>query len=174
MKKIEIELSKTKAILAVICCFVFVVLGIVFALNPEKYVSLIYKNATFIRIIGILALVFFSVCLLYISIKLFDKKKGLTIDHTGITDNSSYVSNGLINWKDINSISIKTVKSTSFLLIFVKNPEDYIAKEKNIKAFLMKANYKMYGTPICISSNSLKINFEDLRNIVETEFQKNK
>ncbi len=67
-----------------------------FICNPEKFVSYIFRNPELIRISGIAAIIFSTLCILYISIKLFDKKPGLTIDQKGITDNSNYNKVGLI------------------------------------------------------------------------------
>lgn len=38
----------------------------------------------------------------------------------------------------------------------------------------MKINMSMYGSPIYITSNSLKYNFEELESIIQSEFKKNK
>ncbi len=65
--------------------------------------------------------------------------------------------------------------STKFLLIGVENPEKYIGKAKSgIKARLMKTNMKMYGTPLSITSNTLKYDFNELEKLIQTEFEKNK
>ena len=174
MENIEIGLSKTKLILMFLASLAFVTLGIQFTIHPENYISFRYSSPELIKIVGIITILFFPLGIIYSLVKIFDKKKGLIIDKNGITDNSSGYSNGLIVWKDIISINVTKVKSTSFLLIIVKNPVEYIGKANYIKALVMKLNYKLYGTPISISSTSLKIDFEDLRNIVETEFQKSK
>jgi hypothetical protein len=173
MKKIEIQLSKTKIILLFLGGLLFLVLGILFTINSENYVSPT-RSIEFIKIVGVTTIVFTIMSLIYALVKLFDNKLGLIIDANGITDNSSGISVGLIFWEDIVSISTTNVKSTQFLLLNVKNPESYVPKVSNIKRFLIRANLKMYGTPICISSVSLKINFEELKNIIESEFQKNK
>ena len=38
----------------------------------------------------------------------------------------------------------------------------------------MKANMKMYNTPLSVSSTALKYSFENLENLIETEFEKYK
>ena len=107
--------------------------------------------------------------------KLSDKKPGLIIDKNGITDNSNASSIGLIEWSDISEIKTSQVMSTKFIMIEVINPEKYIEKAKNgMKAKLMRANMKMYGTPLSITSNTLNYNFEELEKLIETEFRRNK
>jgi hypothetical protein len=62
--------------------------------------------------------------------------------------------------------------STNFLLIAVRNPEKFIKNASKIKASSMKANMKMYNTPLSVSSTALKYSFENLENLIETEFEK--
>ena len=149
------------------------------AIKPEK-TTLFHRmgfilSPEIVRIMGVLGIVLFGAAGVFGIKKLFDKKVGLIIDKNGITDNSSALSIGLIEWKDINGIELTQVNSIKFLRIGVKNPEKYISKAKNgIKAKLMKINMNMYGSPIYITSNSLKYNFEELETIAQSEFKKNK
>ena len=60
-------------------------------------------------------------------------------------------------------------------MIHVTNPEKYIGKAKSgMKAKLMRSNMKVYGTPLSITSNTLKYDFDELEKLVLTEFEKNK
>ena len=69
MTKIEIPLSKKKMFLALFGALIFLVLGINFIVNPEKYISYAFKSPEFIRISGISAFIFATLCIIYISIK---------------------------------------------------------------------------------------------------------
>lgn len=174
MQKIEIPTSRTKLILILIGSILFTVGGIYLTKNPEEFISLRYRNPDVIRIVGIVAVCFFGLVGVYIVPKLFDKKPGLILDHNGLTDNSSAMSVGLILWKDIISIRTIKVQSTKFLIIKVKNPKKYLSGSNKFKSFLLKANMKMYGTPVSISSNGLKYNFNKLEELVKMEFEKYK
>ena len=174
MRKIEIQTSKVKLILMLFGSVLFSIGGFLLAKNPENFTSFRHSNIEFIRISGITALCFFGLILIYIILKLFDKKPGLIIDDDGITDNSSGVSVGLILWKDIVSIHTEKIQSTKFLIIRVDNPEKYIAGSYRFKKNLLRANMKMYGTPLSISSNGLKSNFNGLEELIKTEFEKHK
>ena len=174
MTKIEIPLSKKKMFLALFGALIFLVLGINFMVNPEKYISYAFRSPELIRISGISAFLFSTLCIIFISIKLFDKKPGLTIDKNGITDNSNYNKVGLIEWNEIIGIRTEQIMSTKFLLIDVQNPEKFIEKASRIKASLMRANMRMYNTPLSISSTALKYDFENLEKTIETEFEKYK
>jgi hypothetical protein len=166
MNKIEIPLSKTKILLLLLGGFSFAVLGTLFILNPESYISPIMRSPEFIRISGIASVLFFGVACVYGIIKLFDNTIGLIIDENGITYNTNASSIGLISWNDITEIKTEQVASTKFLLIYTSNPKQYLDKTKGFKKKLMEANTKMYGTPLSITSNTLKYNFNDLEKLI--------
>ncbi|MFT7072692.1 STM3941 family protein [Patiriisocius sp. Uisw_017] len=59
-------------------------------------------------------------------------------------------------------------------MIDVSNPEYYIGlKKSGIGKIAMKANNNKYGSPIGITANSLNIDFEELKCLVEKEYEKN-
>lgn len=88
-KKIEIPLSKIKILWLLLGGIFFVIFGVLFVLNPEGYVSLMYRSPEIIWFGGALSLSFFGFISLFIIKKIFDKKPGLIIDERGITDNST-------------------------------------------------------------------------------------
>ncbi len=168
-----IKSSNKKFILWTIGGGIFVVLGILFIFSPDKFITLLIKNTLLIRLIGIIAVIFFGFALIILTKKvLFDKNLGIIINEEGIIDNSSFVGVGLIKWEDITSIEKSKVRSTYFLLINVKNPKYYINTPNRIKSNLLKANYKSYGTPISISANFISCSFAQLENIILNSFEK--
>lgn len=128
-------------------------------------------NPLLVQGIGFVSVVFFGATGIFGSKKLFDLTPGLIVDDKGITDNSSGVCVGLIEWKDISGISKYEVMSTKFLLIHVYNPEKYLAKANKSKARVMKANMKMTGTPLTISSTALQCDFTELTKSVNDAFE---
>ncbi len=163
----EIPLSKTKMILTFLGSLMFVGLGIWFLVNPPKISNPILGNPTTLFIIGIASVLFFGLVAITIFRKFSDKKAGLIINKQGVIDNSSGVSAGEIPWKDIQEIAISQVMNQKFLMIIVKNPQEYIDKVTSpIKRNAMKMNYKSYGSPISISSNALQTNFDDLHKLL--------
>ncbi len=170
----RIGLSKRKMALAFIGATIFVTLGVQFILNSEQYISPVFRNIEFIKIAGFTSLSFFGICLVYIIFKIFDTRPGLIINDVGITDNSYYGSVGLIDWSKIEGIRIQQIMSTKFLLIDVSNPKEFIEKSSLLKGSLMKANLRMYGTPLSIASNSLNYNFDDLEKLLHEEWNKYK
>lgn len=106
--------------------------------------------------------------------KIFDSKKGLIISDKGIFENSSFVGLGLIEWEDILEIEIKKVKDQRFFMIYLKNNDKYIERSKGFKKKVVSINYRMYGSPVAISSNGLKISFKELNTLLNTSFVKYK
>ncbi|MGE8555712.1 MAG: STM3941 family protein [Chryseobacterium jejuense] len=126
MSKIEIKSSKTKLFLLLLGVLIFLFLGLFLAFKPSKFVSTIFRSEIFICLAGILAILFAVFCLSVLIKSFFTKTSNLIIDETGINDNSSFSSVGMILWEDIVSVKTITVVSTKFLLIEVKNPDKYI------------------------------------------------
>jgi hypothetical protein len=177
-ERIEIPLSKKKIYLAILGSLLFIIAGIWLFFNTNLYLDFplkLFRNPMIIKGVGILSILFFGTIGILQIKKIFDKKAGLMIDSSGITDNSNATSIGLIEWNDISDIKTKQVMTTKFLLINVTNPEKYIGKAKSrIKAKLMRSNMKMCGTPLSITSNSLKYDFRKLEKLIQTEFERNR
>ena len=166
MDTIEIPLSKKKILLLTIGSFVFVFLGVLFIINPEKLITFLIRSEGFVRIAGIASVVFFGATGIYGIFKLQDKKIGLTISNEGIIDNTNATSIGLLKWENIERIKTEQVMSTKFLLIFINNQDEILTKVNGVKRKLMLANTKMYGTPISITANTLKYDFKELEKLI--------
>jgi hypothetical protein len=162
-ERIEIKLSKGKAILTFLGAVVFVWVSIWListADNQELF------NATIVTLTGYVGLIFFGPVGLYILYKLFDKNPGLVIDNDGIYDNSSAAAGHLIRWEIIKGLRVKQVMSTKFILIDIENPEEFLDEVNGIKKKLIWSTYKMYGTPTSISSSTLSCDFDELFQII--------
>lgn len=170
---IEIPLSKLKIGLLFIGTIIFVILGILFTTNPEGWLSGGSNSPGFVRVMGVIAVIFFGGCGVFIGRKLFDKTIGLTIDEKGITDNTNGTSVGLIEWDDITGIDKVEIASSKILLIKTDKPDKYIDRAKNgISKRAMKANNRIYGSPISIISSSLSIKFSELESLLKSELKR--
>lgn len=168
---ISIPLSKGKLWWHTLGCVLFIALGFLFVIAPASFISPLIHNPLIIRILGFLSLIVFGYFLGAYIPKLQQRGPGLLIDITGITDHSTEASIGLIKWEDITEIRQKKITSNRFMIVMVKNPEDYIAKatEKS-KIWWLKGNLDLCGSPIAISSQSLKCKFKELENILTNAF----
>ena len=169
-ERIEIKLSKAKGILTLLGSVAFVLTSIWlidYADNHETVdIGFLKLDPAIVIVIGYVGLIFFGLAGLYILYKLFDKKPGLIIDNEGIYDNSSAAAGHLIKWERITGLRVEQVMSTKFILIDIKNPEEFMDGVNGLKKKLMWSTYKMYGTPTSISSSTLSCDFDELFQII--------
>jgi len=174
MTKIEIPLNKKKISLLLLGSIGFVTFGLLFTLTPETFTSSRHSSELLIRIIGIISWMFFGIVTVFGISKLFDKSAGLTIDDSGIIDNTNFTSVGFIKWEDIKKIKSGKSASTDFILIYVKNPKTYLEKTTIIKRKLMQGNKKRYGTPLSLTSMTLKCDYKYLATLIDEKFNEYK
>jgi hypothetical protein len=168
MERTEIAMSKSKMTKMLTGSIAFVLIGLWLLIFQPTIGNPLFDNVIVKYGIAIAAILFFGYTLFFSIKKLADKKPGIVIDDSGIYDNSSAVSVGLIPWTDIRQISTVTVMRQEFVIIGVSNPEHYINKQPNfLKRKGMQYNYKNYGSPIAISANGLKCNVKDLVRLLE-------
>ncbi|TRX65907.1 STM3941 family protein [Carboxylicivirga sp. M1479] len=174
-EQIEIALSKMKLGILLLGCIVFVALGIGYIVKAQTIDIPILGNPILLYSLGSISIIVFGFALITILQKFLDRKAGLVINNEGIIDNSSGVSLGLVLWSDIEEIKVKKVMNQSFLMLMVKNPQDYIDRAENsFKRKSLKANYKKYGSPIGISTNSLKSSHNNLHGLLTEKLKENK
>ena len=162
-QQIEIPLSKKKIFLMLVGALAFVAIGLWFIISPPTITNSYWGNPTIIALAGYASIIFFGLCAFFLIRKLPDNKPGLIIDQTGLTDNSSGVSAGQVLWSDIEAISVIEIHRQKLIMLKVRNPQEYIDKQTSgFKRKMMQMNFKLYGTPLSITSNGLKISFEEL------------
>jgi hypothetical protein len=130
--------------------------------NIKEIINQIFLlNPIFQIIMGFICIIFFGYAVLQIFRKLIDKKPGLIIDNTGITENITGITSKHLRWENITEIKIFNMLIVKFIVIIIDNPNKYI--EYSRKGFLYsifrqmaKLDYKMIGSPINIYTNSLK------------------
>lgn len=167
--EIVISHSKVKITFSALGSLLFVIggawlLGI--AIRNSEIESII------LAAIGVAAILFFGMILIYLLGRLSDHSPGLLINSQGIFDRSSAVAVGLIPWEEITDLSVKTARGQSFLTIHVRHPERFTNEGSWLKRMLLRGNQRFYGSPIYISSNTLEVNFSQLVTIVEQQFDR--
>ena len=171
-QRIEIPLSKAKILLMLIGATAFVAIGLWFVVAPPEIKNSYWGNPTKMAFVGYASIFFFGLCAAFFIRKLPDTKPGLIIDNTGLIDNSGALSAGQILWADIVNISVLQMHKQKLLLLEVKNPHDYINRQSSLlKRKGMELNHKMYGTPISVTANGLKMPFQELYSLVSKKFQ---
>ncbi|MBC3873970.1 STM3941 family protein [Undibacterium flavidum] len=169
-----IELSKTKILflITIACGFVVGGLWMLQLDSAEIAAQRRFNNPILVHGIGVVSIAFFGLCGLFGVKKIFDKKPGLILSAAGIFDNSSGVSAGLVPWSEILGFDIFEVQKQKTLIVKIAKPERYIERGGFAKRALNRMNYKLCGSPIAITSNSLKIDFDELHNVCNAYFKK--
>jgi hypothetical protein len=163
VKQIEIPLSRKKMLLTFLGAIAFVAIGLLFLISPPKTSIPI----TLIFIVGAASILFFGFVAVTVLRKYLNQRAGLIINRLGIMNNSNGVPPDVLLWSDIEDIKISNVAGQRFLVFMVRNPKDYFENATNpIKKNIMEMNYEIYGSPICISANSLQINFDKLYSLL--------
>lgn len=161
--ELVIKLSKSKAILMILGSFGFVAAGYwLFTMDAAAMKEMPIDDPLFIHGVGIVSMVFFSLTGIIGIRKLFDKRPGLVLNSAGIIDNSSGLSAGFIPWSEITGAETYEVRRQKMLIIKVRNPEEFIQRGNVLRQAMVKMGSKLSGSPIAITSNTLKINFQEL------------
>ncbi|WP_235299180.1 STM3941 family protein [Portibacter marinus] len=175
---IEIPLNRNKLFVLLGAAVLFILLGvwlIWYASFPVTDGESLFTDPLILRTLGIICIIFFAGAGILGFNKIRDRRTGLVINNQGIIDHSNASSIGLIRWKEISDIEATKVMSTKFLLVKLKNPDEYISRaETNMKRKLMSVNHRTYGTPVTITSDRLKYDSNALEQLIKSEFDKHK
>ena len=171
--KYEIKANKRRSFLMFSLSILFVVLGVLPFLGVglreyRKYVPVFHD------VIFIVVIIFFGFTALIYLKMILSTKPVISISEKGICDNVFF---GLIEWENVAGFRKVRVQKQDYILILLENPEKYIGKFNFFKQKWLNFNLKQYGTPVMIHTGNLKIEQEELLNIVRkewTEYKRNK
>lgn len=163
----KISYNKSKAVKLLCISIVFVAMGLYFIIHPEEFNR---YSTVFTQFLGVITLCFFSLGI-FVSIKMFfQKTPRFEINWEGITYDVKE-SSTFIAWNEIESFSELKIYNQLMILIHVRDPKDYIAREKNlIKRKLMEFNYNKYNAPISILPSMYNISIDQLKANLERHF----
>ena len=171
--KIEIPICKKTLLLSIVDYIILIVIGFSLLATLAGQ-QLIFFPALIKGIGGALILYLGARGIYRTSKELSYKTIALTIDEHGIFDNSYRSELGLIPWSDIKEIKTEYISAGKSLLIFPENPEKYLNEAEGSKRKLMKKNIRMSGTPLVISSETLKRSFKSLEKFIDDKFNEYK
>jgi hypothetical protein len=171
-QQIIIPLSKIKIIIMLLGALIFVVLGIWLVFYPPNTENSVWVTPFKMKLAGYASIIFFGTCAFFFIRKLPDDKPGLIIDYNGLTDNSSGFPAGQVLWSDIEKVSVIEISGQRIIMLKAKNPQDYIDRQTSLFVRKgMELNNRLYGTPLSLTANGLKISFDDLLAIVTKKFE---
>lgn len=173
--KVEIQSSKFKLILLSLGAIGFTLTGFWILSLPESILPPEYSIPFLKNGIAIFCIIFFGLCAIIGFKKILNNKPTIIIDAKGID-----IEKRFIHWADVTRTEVATnnrfdVFNTGmkFLVLFVKNPEQYIENEPSkFKRNSMLLTYRLHGSPICMPHAGLKINFDQLKNILNYHLSK--
>ncbi|MGD1318843.1 STM3941 family protein [Chryseobacterium sp. 2R14A] len=178
VQQIEIPLSKIKIALLCLGALLFVALGLLLIIYQPESINYSNRHSWIMRPVprvlsGILLVVFFGFAEIIFFIRLFNINPGLIINEKGIIDNTSIFGLGFIPWKDIRDIKTVKINNGNFILVLLKNPSYYITSTSHwLKRKSLKTSFKYHNTPLCMSANSLAINFDELYRLLVNNMKK--
>lgn len=167
IKNVKIKLSKKKMYKTMVVLIIFLLISVLFVFYPNTFNSVIFRSKYLIFLIGISGIIF-SILYLYPLIrKLFKLKIGLEINENGIINNTEYLNLGIIKWSDVNNIRVKEFGKGRYLLLDLKNEDDYLNRLNSIVfKFYAKFNKVQYGTIVHITHSTLECTFEELEKLI--------
>lgn len=158
-----IMLSRKKIVLLLLGAAAFVAVSAwMFTLDDATIRREMRRSPVFVRGVGVVGMAFFGLCGVFAVKKLFDKKPGLVLNSSGIIDNSSAVAAGFIPWSEILGVEVFEMFRQKILVIKVTRPEAYVERGSRARQAANRANYRLCGSPIVITSNTLTIAFPEL------------
>lgn len=157
--RIEIEFNKSKIIFLLLISSVFFIAGILIFVFGDRQANAApgLRNAIAIAAIG-----FFGCTLIYGLKKYLNKKPALVLNHQGILDNASALAPVFIKWEEITGFNIAQVKRAKFVLIYVKDAEEFLDNASFFKRMMIQTNIQMYGTPISVAASDIHCNLDEL------------
>ncbi len=163
-----VEFNKRNMWFILLASVVFQVIGAFLIINVYGFKISLLNNSTFELLLGLVCFVFFSLCSWLIYRKLKSKELALWISSEGLEDNASGVSAGFIAWSEVKGFKTFGINQERFIAVLLHSPDDYIDLVQNpIKKMTIKMNYKLYGSPVTIPEKMLKIDFDELVQLLQ-------
>ncbi|MEJ5092334.1 hypothetical protein GEO21_20075 [Sphingobacterium faecium] len=173
--EIRITFNSKRKIGIIIIFLLFSLLGLFFIFQSNILITIwIIKNKLFIQFLGLITFLL-STIFLALFVNMYSRKTALILDSEGIIDTSSPIRNTRrIRWQNIVDIQKLELSGSTFILVFVDNPQQYINEENKLSKWINKNNYKFYRTPISISVVSLNTYVDTLEKQLKENWKKYK
>ncbi|WP_053002643.1 helix-turn-helix domain-containing protein [Kordia jejudonensis] len=159
--------------------FLFIAFDVFIIYTIVHSVNFFNSDVTkYLMLASILLPIYFSIKLIYpyANKLLLKTANGFRITNEGIEDNSMLSLNTLIPWEEVERFDVvKSLYGFQWIVPILKNPEDVINLQTNHFAReITKSNYKQYGSPLRIYTNTLNINPSELYKILCIRLKKSK
>jgi hypothetical protein len=163
LTNIEIPVSKSKTIWLLIISTAFVLIGVLFVIDPTRFLTIWVQNPIIISVVGYSSILFFGFGIFVFISRLFQTRPGLIITDKGILYDTKDNVNGFIAWGNITNVSIIKIYRQQLIMLHVDNPDEFIkSQQKAIKRKLMSFNQNNYGAPIGLTASGFAISTDSL------------
>ena len=149
---VEVERSRVKGLAAILGCVLFILASL----------AIIAQGSALTLVVGTVGLLTFIGFGIGWIVLLLRTGPGLVVDDTGFDDRSSATATGRVSWADVKLLSRRSIAGTPLVVVDVRDPEAYSARLSRFARVVASANRHWLGSPVVISSVSLKISFESL------------
>lgn len=116
-------------------------------------------NPTLLYVIAALGMVLFGSATLAVPISFWSGRQGLRLDSAGLHSHSW---GGLLAWHEIASVSPYLRAGQKMLLIHLHEPTRQFPGASRLRRSSMRRNLRNVGTPVVLSSNTLRVGFHEL------------
>jgi hypothetical protein len=96
--------------------------------------------------------------------QLVDTRARLVIDDAGVFDRTLGI--GVIPWQEITGAYLRSIASSDFICLELRNPELFLGKLSPIKRSVMRANESLGFTPINLNLSGVKGDSRDILELV--------
>ena len=165
-ERIVIYPSRLKATLVLLGAIAFVVLGI-WVGSPAMRSRVSLLSVILVSYVGV---PFFSACGLYALYRIVIHRPALEIDWTGITDTSSAISAGHLNWEEIDHVVLYRYYSQPMLGIIPKDLDGFLNRLGSIRRSILQLNLRLGIAPINISQVVLPMSVAELGDLIRTRY----
>lgn len=163
-----IHLNKGRQFLGLLVSVLFIGLGCALIVDPYIFGDLPFSRSKLFAICITLIIIFVAV-FIFIGYKLLTKQAGLIINDEGIADHTSALKLGQVKWDEISGFGVKKQIGIPFIVVYLKNPDEFIAKRGKMSKSLIKKNAEEFGTPFAIGTTMLDIKLDELKGLLEAE-----
>ena len=169
----EVPASRGKTFLLVLLAACFVAFGAWLLTLDAEFIrsQRRFNSPTLIVVVAWITISFFGIACLAGIWRLLSSKPGLVLSDSGI-EIIAFGRHTTVPWEDIAGFSIFELKRTRMLVPVLKDPHTYIEDGGAIRRAVARANYKICGSPIAISSDTVKLSFDELTSLVVSYFER--
>lgn len=164
----KVPADKGKILLLLLGCIAFVAVSA--WLLQKKGIA--EDEVLFVKGAAVAGCLFAGVGVIVFTVGLFSSNLGLYITSKGIDFITPFNKTSFVAWNEISGFNIMQVKRTKLLLVMLKDPKEYLKRKSSLTRWMGSANASIGGTPYSINSNMLKCNFDELTELMQTNFEK--